>query len=38
MKQVLSRRNLTLSGIGSIATLALLSKSNKTEAALGFTI
>lgn len=33
MKQVLSRRNLTLGGISSLATLALLGKSHKTEAA-----
>lgn len=33
MKQVLSRPNLTIGGIGSLATLALLGKSNKTEAA-----
>lgn len=31
--KVLSRRNLTLGGISSLATLALLGKSNKTEAA-----
>jgi uncharacterized protein len=31
--KTLSRRNLTLSGIGSLATLALVGKSNKTVAA-----
>lgn len=33
MKKVLSRRNLTLGGIGSLASLALLDKSSKTKAA-----
>ena len=33
MKSILSRRNLTFGGIGSLATLALLGKSDRAEAA-----
>lgn len=33
MKSILSRRNLTFGGITSLATLALLGKSERTEAA-----